>query len=120
MQDKEGDKATKRSSRRIDESVQLGWEHVRLLGREPITRRRTRRGRKNNGVNCAGPGSGPPPLPLPFPLPEVPRTWPAGVADAPTATLGRQQLFATVRMLSRMVQNLKTRAPRKTQRNQPG
>ena len=43
-----------------------------------------------------------------------------GVADAPTAALGRQQLFATVRMLSRMVQNLKTRAPRKTQRNQPG
>jgi hypothetical protein len=32
----------------------------------------------------------------------------------------RQQLFATVRMLSRMVQNLKTRAPRKTRRNQPG
>ncbi|MCU0691890.1 MAG: four helix bundle protein [Polyangiaceae bacterium] len=44
-----------------------------------------------------------------------------GVADAPTAALGRQQLlFATVRMLSRMVQNLKTRTPRKTRRNQPG
>jgi four helix bundle protein len=43
-----------------------------------------------------------------------------GVADGPTAALGRQQLFATVRMLSRMVQNLKTRAARKTRRNQPG
>ena len=43
-----------------------------------------------------------------------------GVADAPTAALGRQQLFATVRMLSRMVQNLKTRTPRKTRRSQPG
>jgi hypothetical protein len=30
------------------------------------------------------------------------------------------QPTAVVQMLSRMVQNLKTRAPRKTQRNQPG
>ena len=33
------------------------------------------------------------------------------VADGPTAALGRQDLFAAVRMLSRMVQNLKSRAP---------
>jgi four helix bundle protein len=43
-----------------------------------------------------------------------------GVADGPTAELGREQGFATVRMLSRMVQNLKNRAPRKTRRSQPG
>jgi ABC-type antimicrobial peptide transport system ATPase subunit len=43
-----------------------------------------------------------------------------GVADGPTAALGRQQRCATVRMLSRMVQNLKTCAPRKTRRSQPG
>lgn len=42
-----------------------------------------------------------------------------GVIEDPTAALGRQQLFALVRMLSRMVQNLGTRAPRKTRRNQP-
>ena len=41
-----------------------------------------------------------------------------GVTDEPTATLARQQLFAIVRMLSRMVQNLKTRTPRKPRRNQ--
>jgi len=40
-----------------------------------------------------------------------------GVTDEPTAALGRQELFAIVRMLSRMVQNLKTRAPRKARRN---
>jgi len=42
------------------------------------------------------------------------------VADNPTAALGRQHRFAAVRMLSRMAQNLKSRAPRKTRRTQPG
>jgi len=43
-----------------------------------------------------------------------------GVADGPTGALGRQHRSATVRMLSRMVQNLKTSAPRKTRRSQSG
>jgi four helix bundle protein len=42
-----------------------------------------------------------------------------GVAGAPTAALVRPQPFTTVRMLSRMVQNLKTCAARKIRRNQP-
>ena len=41
-----------------------------------------------------------------------------GVAGEPTAAVARQQLFAIVRMLSRMVQNLKTRTPRKARRTQ--
>ena len=40
--------------------------------------------------------------------------------NAAGSVLQGQQLFATARMLSRMEQNLKARAPRKTQRNQPG
>ena len=43
-----------------------------------------------------------------------------GVADGPTGALGRQHRSATVRMLSRMVQKLKTRALCKTRRSQSG